>query len=323
MFPKPSRKKRPQSRPSTTLAYLAVRLVVALAQSLPMRPVLRPGRRPRRRCSTGSTSRHRQVAMENLRARLRRPLRRRRARPDRPRRLPPLLPDGDGDAPHPPKLRPDDLAPAHHAGRPRAGARTPAQGRADDHAHRPLRQLGDGRLPVRRLRLPAALGRPDARQPLPRPLPPPLPRADRPEDDPQEAAAPTRCSTSSRTAACSRCSPTRTPASAACSSTSSAARPRPTRPSPCWRSSTTPPSSSAAPAASATTSATRSSVEEIIDPDPDQRLPRPLRDLTPRYTAALERLIRRDPTQYLWLHRRWKHRPPLNRPRPADTPAAA
>ncbi len=31
--------------------------------------------------------------------------------------------------------------------------------------------------------------------------------------------------------------------------------------------------------------------------------------LTQRYTAALERIIRRDPDQYLWLHRRWKHQP--------------
>lgn len=31
--------------------------------------------------------------------------------------------------------------------------------------------------------------------------------------------------------------------------------------------------------------------------------------LTQRYTTALEEIIRRDPDQYLWLHRRWKHQP--------------
>jgi Kdo2-lipid IVA lauroyltransferase/acyltransferase len=31
--------------------------------------------------------------------------------------------------------------------------------------------------------------------------------------------------------------------------------------------------------------------------------------LTQRFTSALERLVRQDPTQYLWLHRRWKHQP--------------
>ena len=31
--------------------------------------------------------------------------------------------------------------------------------------------------------------------------------------------------------------------------------------------------------------------------------------LTQRFTTALEAIIRRDPEQYLWLHRRWKHQP--------------
>jgi KDO2-lipid IV(A) lauroyltransferase len=33
------------------------------------------------------------------------------------------------------------------------------------------------------------------------------------------------------------------------------------------------------------------------------------RAITERYTRALERLVRRHPEQYFWLHRRWKHQP--------------
>jgi Kdo2-lipid IVA lauroyltransferase/acyltransferase len=35
--------------------------------------------------------------------------------------------------------------------------------------------------------------------------------------------------------------------------------------------------------------------------------------ITRRFTAALERLIRRHPEQYFWLHRRWKHQPPVRK----------
>jgi len=35
--------------------------------------------------------------------------------------------------------------------------------------------------------------------------------------------------------------------------------------------------------------------------------------ITQRYTAAIERLVRHAPEQYLWVHRRWKTRPPEER----------
>jgi len=35
----------------------------------------------------------------------------------------------------------------------------------------------------------------------------------------------------------------------------------------------------------------------------------PMRWITQEYTAALEAIVRRYPDQYLWVHRRWKHRP--------------
>lgn len=49
--------------------------------------------------------------------------------------------------------------------------------------------------------------------------------------------------------------------------------------------------------------------EDIIDPVHLAGEPDAVRQLTQRFTSALERLIRQDPTQYLWLHRRWKHQP--------------
>jgi KDO2-lipid IV(A) lauroyltransferase len=39
--------------------------------------------------------------------------------------------------------------------------------------------------------------------------------------------------------------------------------------------------------------------------------------ITQRFTSALERLIRLDPKQYFWLHRRWKHQPLAKKSRAA------
>jgi KDO2-lipid IV(A) lauroyltransferase len=49
--------------------------------------------------------------------------------------------------------------------------------------------------------------------------------------------------------------------------------------------------------------------EDAIDPREYAGRPDAVRAITARYTAALERLIRRHPEQYFWLHRRWKHQP--------------
>ncbi|MDB5349610.1 MAG: Lauroyl/myristoyl acyltransferase [Planctomycetota bacterium] len=49
--------------------------------------------------------------------------------------------------------------------------------------------------------------------------------------------------------------------------------------------------------------------ELIIEPGEFQGSGDDVKLLTQRYTTALERIVRRDPEQYLWLHRRWKHQP--------------
>jgi KDO2-lipid IV(A) lauroyltransferase len=58
-------------------------------------------------------------------------------------------------------------------------------------------------------------------------------------------------------------------------------------------------------------------VEDVIDPREYADRPDAVKAITQRYTAALERLIRRHPEQYLWLHRRWKHQPPVRATRAA------
>lgn len=51
-------------------------------------------------------------------------------------------------------------------------------------------------------------------------------------------------------------------------------------------------------------------VDRIIEPEQWEQQSDPVRWVSAEYNAGLERLIRKDPTQYLWLHRRWKTRPP-------------
>lgn len=49
--------------------------------------------------------------------------------------------------------------------------------------------------------------------------------------------------------------------------------------------------------------------QDIIHPADWRNEADPLRYITQRYSTALENLIRKDPGQYWWIHRRWKSRP--------------
>lgn len=49
--------------------------------------------------------------------------------------------------------------------------------------------------------------------------------------------------------------------------------------------------------------------QDIIYPKDWIAQPDPLTYITQRYTKALEDMVRADPSQYLWIHRRWKNRP--------------
>jgi KDO2-lipid IV(A) lauroyltransferase len=49
--------------------------------------------------------------------------------------------------------------------------------------------------------------------------------------------------------------------------------------------------------------------EAIIEPGEFDGSGDDVKLLTQRFTSALEAIVRRDPDQYLWLHRRWKHQP--------------
>ncbi len=65
--------------------------------------------------------------------------------------------------------------------------------------------------------------------------------------------------------------------------------------------------------------------EVILEPEDFAGSADDARLLTQRYTSALERIIRRDPDQYLWLHRRWKHQPraKVRRRSPGNPPDGA
>jgi KDO2-lipid IV(A) lauroyltransferase len=48
---------------------------------------------------------------------------------------------------------------------------------------------------------------------------------------------------------------------------------------------------------------------DVIWPNDWADQPDPLFYITARYNRAIETMVRRDPGQYLWIHRRWKSRP--------------
>ncbi|NNM84926.1 MAG: lysophospholipid acyltransferase family protein [Phycisphaerales bacterium] len=50
-------------------------------------------------------------------------------------------------------------------------------------------------------------------------------------------------------------------------------------------------------------------ITDVIEPADWQNRSDELYYITERYTRAIETFIRQDPTQYLWIHRRWKTRP--------------
>lgn len=53
----------------------------------------------------------------------------------------------------------------------------------------------------------------------------------------------------------------------------------------------------------------RCAAQDIIYPEDWQKQDDPLRYITQRYTTAIEQIVRADPGQYWWVHRRWKTRP--------------
>src|SRR5947209_570034 len=61
----------------------------------------------------------------------------------------------------------------------------------------------------------------------------------------------------------------------------------------------------------------RLEVEDLILPEDYEDRPDAFKAITQRFTSALERLVRRHPEEYFWLHRRWKHQPPKRKAKAA------
>jgi Kdo2-lipid IVA lauroyltransferase/acyltransferase len=56
---------------------------------------------------------------------------------------------------------------------------------------------------------------------------------------------------------------------------------------------------------------------DVIFPEEYDKSPDAVRAITQRFTTGLETLIRKAPEQYFWLHRRWKHAPPVRKSKQA------
>ncbi len=54
-------------------------------------------------------------------------------------------------------------------------------------------------------------------------------------------------------------------------------------------------------------------VQDVIYPEQYAGAPDAVRAMTQRFTTGLEELVRQSPEQYFWLHRRWKHQPPVRK----------
>ncbi len=50
-------------------------------------------------------------------------------------------------------------------------------------------------------------------------------------------------------------------------------------------------------------------IEQIITPEQWENKKDPIKWVTAEYTKAIENFVKKEPSQYWWLHRRWKHAP--------------